>query len=191
MPDNDRLTELVGQDRQDKPRKYNKSNPQYPEVSAKVKADALATDIKFQSKALVAAAGRGRADFHDLADVKRRTQEYFDACANAGGAVLPSFIGLCTHGYGVSRSAVYKYLENHAGEDVAEFIERARDIIADILCSAALRRDADNSTAIFVLKNSHSFRDKLEIEAVKPVEPLGPMQSIEEIAAKYQDLPDD
>lgn len=168
----DKLTELVAGDRQENSRKYSKSNSKYPEISAEVKAEALASDIKFQTKGLLAAAGRGRVDFHDLEDVKKRTREYFTACAEAEGAVIPSFLGLCTHGFGISRSATYKYLATHSGEPAAEFIEMTRDALADILCSAALRRDADNSTAIFVLKNCHNFVDRVEVTPVQTAPPV-------------------
>ena len=165
-PDNKELAALIGREKRERSKTYK-------EISDESKAANISADVAFQTKGLIAAAGKNRVDLNDLDDVKRRVISYMDACTEA--AAIPSFIGLCTHGLGLSRAAVYKYLTAHSGTATAEFIELTRDTLADILCSAALRRDADNSTAIFILKNSHNFRDRLELEAVPPADPLSPV----------------
>lgn len=161
----------------------------YREISDESKAAAIAADVNFKTAGLMAAANRDKVNFSNLSDVKKRTEEYMQACQSAGA--LPSFLGLAGFGYGLSRQAVYKYLNEHQGEPAAEFIELARDTIADILSSAALRRDADNSTAIFVLKNSHGFSDVVQIQPVPQADPLGTVTTVEDLASRYGDLPED
>ena len=161
----------------------------YREISDESKAAAIAADVSFKTAGLMEAANRDKVNFSDLDDVKRRTENYMRACQEAGA--LPSFLGLAGYGYGLSRQAVYKYLTEHHGEEAAEFVELARDAIADILAAAALRRDADNSTAIFVLKNSHGFSDVVQIQPVPQADPLGTVTTAEALASRYSDLPED
>ena len=149
----------------------------YREISDESKAAAITADIQFKTRGLKAAAGRGKVDFNSLEDVRRRTEEYFSACAQA--AAIPSVQGLATFGYGISRAALYKHINNHPGTPVVEYIDTARDTIADALLSAGLRRDADSACAIFVLKNNHNFSDRLQIEPIPSDPLLGPVQDQE------------
>lgn len=151
----------------------------YKEVANACKAEAISADIAHKRQSLFAASERDRVDFSNLEDVKRRTSEYLTACEQ--NASFPSFMGLANYGYGISRNSLYKYLRAHPGTATAEFIETARDTIADILSAASLRRDADAATAIFILKNCHGFVDKLEIEHETSTSPLGPKANLEEL----------
>ena len=52
------------------------------------------------------------------------------------------------------------------------------------MSNAALFRNADAATTIFILKNCAGFVDKIEIAPVQP-NPLGDEPDPDEIAAKY------
>lgn len=126
--------------------------------------------------------------FDDLEDVKSRTFEYLRACERTSS--FPSLMGLSAYAFGVSRSAVYAYLKRHPDTPTAHFIDRTRDLIADILSSAALQRNADAVTSIFILKNGLGFADRVEIEPV-PHTVNDEMQfSAEDIARRYGVSPD-
>ena len=128
------------------------------------KTEALQQDIRTKSQLFFSADQLVPVDFNNLEDVKERTRIYLDACARAGA--FPSIMGLAAYGYGVSRQALYWRLKNHPEAETSRFIDRVRDVIADVLTSAALMRNADAVTTIFVLKNGLGFADRIELEPV-------------------------
>ena len=141
----------------------------YKAESDKHKSEALQNDIRGKSALLYAANERQAVNFNDLEDVQNRTRKYLEACAASG--TFPSMMGLAAYGFGVSRQAVYWHLKHNPDAPSSKFIDRVRDLIADVLSSAALMRNADNVTTIFILKNGLGFSDRLEVEPVTNHEP--------------------
>ena len=119
-------------------------------------------------------------DFNDVAAVQRRTYEYMEVCKDAG--MFPTVMGLSA-ALGYSRRGLNKYLTEH-DNSTTHFLESVKDIFADIMSNAALFRNADAATTIFILKNCAGFVDKIEIAPVQP-NPLGDEPDPDEIAAKY------
>ena len=150
------------------------------------KGEALQMDIITQLEALQATEQRRKVDLRDLEDVRQRTYDYLAACAEA--EAFPSVMGLAVHGYGISRQALNQYLLRNKNE-VTEFIDRTKDVIADILTNASLYNNANAVAVIFQLKNSHSFSDRVEIEPITQRDEEERI-SICEIEAKYAELPD-
>lgn len=150
------------------------------------KGEVLQQDILAQLGALQATEQRRKVDLRSLEDVRQRTYDYLNACAAA--EAFPSVMGLAVHGYGISRQALNQFLLRNNNE-VTEFIDRTKDVIADILTNASLYNNANAVAVIFQLKNSHSFADRVEIE---PVVSQNDSQrlSADEIAAKYAELPE-
>lgn len=141
----------------------------YKAESDKHKTEMLQNDIRTKSRMLYAANEQTAVNFNDLEDVQNRTRIYLDACAASG--TFPSMMGLAAYGFGVSRQAVYWQLKHNPDAPSSRFIDRTRDLIADILAGAALNRNADNVTSIFILKNGLGFSDRVEIEPVTNHEP--------------------
>ena len=150
------------------------------------KGEALQQDILAQLGALQATEQRRKVDLRNIEDVKQRTYDYLAACAEA--EAFPSVMGLAVHGYGISRQALNQFLQRNRNE-VTEFIDRTKDVIADILTNASLYNNANAVAVIFQLKNSHSFADRVEIEPVMTQEDTNRI-SIGEIEAKYAELPE-
>lgn len=150
------------------------------------KGEALQLDIMAQLEALQASEQRKKVDLRNIADVKQRTYDYLSACAAA--EAFPSVMGLAVHGYGISRQALNQYLLRNDNE-VTEFIDRTKDVIADILTNASLYNNANAVAVIFQLKNSHSFADRVEIEPVTSKNESDRFTA-DEIAAKYAELPE-
>ena len=146
------------------------------------KAEELQKDIRTKSEMLYSTNEQNKVDFNDLEDIKRRTKSYLDACAATG--TFPSMMGLASYGYGISRQNLYWRLRNHPDSEVSRFIDRVRDLIADVLAGAALKRNADNVTTIFILKNGLGFSDRVELEAVTQ-EPDEHTYSAEDIMKRY------
>lgn len=136
----------------------------YKAQSDEHKGELLAADIMQRAKGLLESEERGKVDFSSFADVQARTYNYLDACARA--EVYPSVMGLAVHGYGISRQALNQYLLNHAGSRTAEFINKAKDVMADILTNASLYNNANAVQVIFQLKNHFEHSDKVEIQPV-------------------------
>jgi len=154
----------------------------YKQQSDAHKAAELCKDVRTKTSFLYESGKRKPVNFNDIEDVQNRAREYLNACADTGS--FPSMMGLSAYGFGVSRQAVYAYLKLHPETESSRFIDRVRDLIADVLSSAALNRNADNATAIFVLKNGLGFSDRVEIEPVIPQKEESDI-SIEDIKRRY------
>lgn len=147
------------------------------------KTQQLQQDIQAKSALFFGADKRTTVNFNDLEDVKQRTRDYLEACANTG--TFPSMMGLAAYGYGVSRQALYWRLKNHPDAETSRFIDRVRDLIADVLTSASLMRNADAVTTIFILKNGLGFADRVEIEPVTQ-QSTEPVLDKEELMKRYE-----
>ena len=137
----------------------------YKTQSEAFKKAELATDIGRAINTL--SSDCTRVDFYDIDDVRRRITDYFTACSQAG--IYPSVQGLASYGFGISRQALNQWRNrpNNRGTEVANLIDRACDMMADILTNQALRNNANAIQAIFQLKNNHAFADRVEIEPVQ------------------------
>lgn len=149
------------------------------------KTETLQREILLQVRGLEKSEQRDKVNFKDPQDVKNRTYDYLEACAAAG--VFPSIMGLAVHGYGISRQALNQYLHKNEGSESAEFILKAKDVIADILVNSSLYNNANPVQAIFQLKNHFQHADRVELEPIK--ENIQPEISSEEIIKRYGDLP--
>lgn len=107
---------------------------------------------------------RVRVDFSDSADVKKRITDYFSACSAAG--VFPSVQGLASYGFGISRQALNQWRNRNRGNEVANIIDIACDMMADILTNQSLHNNANPVQTLFQLKNNHAFADRVEIEPI-------------------------
>ena len=160
----------------------------YKAAADEHKGTTLQADIMSRVDALKEAGELQRVDLGNLEAVKQRTFDYFEACAKAG--VFPSVMGLAVHGYGISRQALNQFLQRNTGSKTAEFISMAKDVMADILTNASLYNNANAVQVIFQLKNHFEHSDRVEIQPVV-TNMLHSVESAEEIAAKYAELPEE
>lgn len=138
------------------------SKPTYGEISAELKAESLAAAITQAQEFLQEAYHRGKVDLNNPKEVQATVMSYLEACKEA--SQVPTLAGLAS-ALGVSRARVYRYMSDHSGSESAAIIDRFRSSCASILATGALSRVLDNSTAIFLLKNSgQGFSDKSELE---------------------------
>lgn len=143
-----------------------KPNGNYKIVSDEHKGETLANSIMQQARGLLESEERGRVNFSNYDDVRARTYNYFTACAQA--ETYPSVMGLAVHGFGISRQALNQFLKSNPQSAAAEFINRAKDVMADILTNASLYNNANAVQALFQLKNHFGHYDKIEIAAEAP-----------------------
>lgn len=158
----------------------------YKAATDEHKANALSADIMAHAKILITSDNLGKVDFNNIEDVKARTYAYFEACAKSGA--FPSVMGLAVHGFGISRQALNQYLLRNPGDISTQFINMAKDSIADILTNESLYNNANSIQAIFQLKNHFDHSDRVEIQPVNEVSPHGETMAALIETAKY--LPD-
>ena len=160
----------------------------YKALSDEHRAEEVSADVRIKTQQLIDATARPKVDFSDLADVRRRTERYLRACAESG--TFPSVLGLANFGLGISRRTLNHHLQTHPDSASSQFLEVAKDTIANIVSTAALGKNADSVMSIFLMKNLNGFTDTVQIEPVQqPI--LGRQMTAEEIQAKYQDLIED
>lgn len=147
------------------------------------KGETLKSNILAQLDSLKEVEEKDKVNFRDISDVKRRTYSYFVSCATA--EVYPSVMGLAVHGFGISRQALNQWLQRNSNTETAEFIEQAKDVMADILTNAGLYNNANSVQVLFQLKNHFGHADKVELTAI-PTTALGRDLSIEDIQASLE-----
>ena len=146
---------------------YNKKL--YKVASDEYKGEILANDIINRATDLIKSQERGKVNFNDLEDVEGRAYAYLQACADS--QTFPSVMGLAVHGFGISRQALNQYITRNPDSRATDFINRVKDVIADILTNASLNNNANAVQAIFQLKNHFDHSDKVEIQPI-PADPL-------------------
>ena len=146
------------------------------------KGQLLANDIITRADSLLQSEDRGKVDFNDIDDVKTRTYSYLKACAIS--EAYPSVMGLAVDAYGISRQALNQYLLRNPTSEATEFIQKAKDVIADILTNASLYNNANAVAVIFQLKNHFEHSDRVEIQPLRVSDPVDNL-SVEEIAQRY------
>lgn len=94
-------------------------------------------------------------------DLEERTRKYFELCANPGYQLRPGIEGYCL-ALGVSRATLWRWGTGTKGEDFAEIIGRARQIIATSLEQNALNGYQDKILSIFLMKATLGYRENSE-----------------------------
>lgn len=161
----------------------------YKEISDQLKQEALTAAIYQQMELLQAVKERGRIDLDDLDEVTATAETYMLACQQSG--TFPTMLGFSA-ACGYSRMSVYRYIDAHPGTRVTQYLDALRSSWGAIIAQMGLARQCSESVSIFLLKNiGQGLTDKQDIDvtarSVEPIEPL----SVDEIAAKYSQLPDD
>lgn len=159
-PTADIIAELAGESEK---KIYKGGNrPTYGEVSAELKQEAISNAVSAQRKILNSVYERGKVDLRHTDEVRAQADAYLEACEQTG--TVPTLLGLSA-ALGVSRSRVYYFCQQNPNHETAMFIETFRTVSAAVIAQGALSRTLDNSTSIFLLKNSgQQLADKHELE---------------------------
>lgn len=160
----------------------------YKEMSDLHKGDMLGDDIASKRDILQAAFERGRVNLSNVAEVQEMTYRYMEACQRA--KVFPTVMGLST-AFGMSRRRLNKYMADNSESETARFLETVKDVFADVMSNAALFRNADAATTIFILKNCAGFADRIEIEPVINNERSDDVTTLVEAAKMLPDTDND
>lgn len=172
------IDEMVEENKQGKKR----NSSLYKIKSAEYKGEVLSNELTNTVEVLKQTSDKGKVDFDNIDEVKKRTFEYLNACAIA--ECFPSVMGLAVQGYGVSRQYLNRYIANHDNA-TADFIRLVKDEIADLLVNASLQNNANPIMAIFQLKNHYEHSDKTQIEVGKK-SLLDNLPNINDVMKKYE-----
>ena len=117
----------------------------------------LSETVARRANTLIPGKRSTRVDFNDMDDVEQRTYDYLQACVKA--SMYPTSLGLATHGYGLSRQALYYHLNTYPEAPESQYIRMVLDVFADILVNDSLRMRCNVIAAIFAMKNLYGFQD--------------------------------
>lgn len=176
---------------------YKTRAPVYAEISAEIKGDMIADAVSNQRKTLERAWKRGKIDLKNIEEVQAGIIEYLTACEIA--QVVPTLLGLSAS-FGMSRARIYFYCQQNPLSETAQAIEAFRTAAAAVIAQGSLSRALDNSTSIFLMKNSgQHLQDRHELEMtaravsnstdpeiVHRIEPY-----LQEVGIDYSEMSDD
>lgn len=155
---------------------------QYPEVAARMKAEAVSEAIDLHRETLKTIKRNGRIQLDDVDAVARAADAYLAACGQAG--VVPTMLGFSAC-LGYSRKHVYAYIASHSNQ-TTEFLDALRSSWAAIMAQMALNRQLSEPVSIFLLKNSgQGLVDKQEYEIAPRIDPL---DELDPASAKHRIL---
>lgn len=137
----------------------------YKEIADQHKGQQISLSIKSKNNALKQAINAPRVDLSDTQEVQERTFMYFEACSMS--SCFPSVMGLAA-ALGCSRQNLNRWLLSHAEHPTANFINMAKDVMADLLVDSSLHNNSNPVMSIFVLKNNHGFADRVEVAPITP-----------------------
>ncbi|MBQ9040949.1 MAG: hypothetical protein IJ119_15905 [Clostridia bacterium] len=139
--------------------KLNKASS-YPEISAAVKAQVLASAIDTTEQMMQDVAEHGRVDLNDLQAVRSTASRYLAACKQA--SVVPGMSGLAC-ALGISRQRLYRFIADDKGES-ARYLDALRTGWSAILEQMTLSRAVSEACGIFLLKNAGTdLSDKTDV----------------------------
>ena len=126
-------------------------------------------------------------DISDAAQVQQRLTDYFTFCVENDRK--PSVIGMCNW-LGISRDTVNSWRRGEYRDKThSDLINKAYAMLEELMNDYMLNGKVNPASGIFLLKNIHGYRDQVDIVAA-PASSLAE-KSVEEIAATYEDLPED
>ncbi len=162
----------------------------YKAENAKFIDSQLSEMINAMSSELITAGAKDKISLGDLRAVKEQTILYLGSCAKT--ATIPSIAGLA-RALGTTRRAIYDYINRNAYTESAIWLEQCKDLFSDILSGAGLRGCCNPVVAIFLQKAQFGLRETstLEITPARPVNPLGPIPTPEEMERRLAELPED
>lgn len=169
----------------------SEKQPIYKAESDRLRAEAVGRDLEGKILLLQDVESRGRVNMQDTDAVKEVAADYMERC-RAGGLV-PTVMGLSAS-LGVSRQWLNRFCSENPSHPTTRFIEVLKEVFADCLTQAGFGRYISESLSIFILKNTASMADKVELEASANTAPLGEsisQQALEERIAGSVVVDDD
>ena len=135
----------------------------YKELSDKHKGEQIAQSVSSKALSLKQAINAPKVDLSNTEKVQERCFMYLEACSLS--SCFPSVMGL-SGALGCSRQNLNRWLLSHPGHSTTDFVNMAKDVMADILTNASFYNNANAVAVIFQLKNHFEHADRVEIAPV-------------------------
>lgn len=135
----------------------------YKELSDEHKGEQITQSVSSKALSLKQAINAPKVELSDTEQVQERTFMYLEACSLS--SCFPSVMGL-SGALGCSRQNLNRWLLSHPGHPTTDFVNMAKDVMADILTNASLYNNANAVAVIFQLKNHFEHSDRVEISPV-------------------------
>ena len=135
----------------------------YNEIANENKMGQVTQSVSSKTLSFKQAINAPKVDLSNTAEVQERCFMYLEACSIA--ACFPSVMGL-SGALGCSRQNLNRWLLSHPGHPTTDFVNMAKDVMADILTNASLYNNANAVAVIFQLKNHFEHADRVEISPV-------------------------
>lgn len=135
----------------------------YKELSDEHKGEQITQSVSSKALSLKQAINAPKVELSDTEQVQERTFMYLEACSLS--SCFPSVMGL-SGALGCSRQNLNRWLLSHPGHPTTDFVNMAKDVMADILTNASLYNNANAVAVIFQLKNHFEHSDRVEISSV-------------------------
>ena len=154
----------------------------YREETDKLKAAAIGQDLAGKIDLVRTAEQRGRVNLQDTEAVRAVALAYMERCQEDGR--VPTVMALSA-ALGMSRRWLNMFMQNNPQHPTTALLEVLKEIFADALTQAGLYRHVSDALAIFILKNTASMADKVEVEPrISDDGALGPRETREQLEAK-------
>ncbi len=125
-----------------------------------------------------------KVSLNDTDAVKEATARYMEQCARAG--TMPGMAGLSAE-IGYSRQNIYHDIKQNPSAETTKWLKACSDYFGEMMAAGALSGAVSAIPAIFTLKARFGWREEDE---GMPKDSKPPEESPEEIASRWQDLPD-
>lgn len=135
----------------------------YKELSDEHKGEQIAQSVSSKTLSLKQAINAPKVNLSNTAEVQERCFMYLEACTQS--SCFPSVMGL-SGALGCSRQNLNRWMLSHPGHPTTDFVNMAKDVMADILTNASLYNNANAVAVIFQLKNHFEHADRVEIAPV-------------------------
>lgn len=135
----------------------------YKELSDEHKGEQIAQSVSSKALSLKQAINAPKVDLSNTDEVQERCFMYLEACSLS--SCFPSVMGL-SGALGCSRQNLNRWMLSHPGHPTTDFVNMAKDVMADILTNASLYNNANAVAVIFQLKNHFEHADRVEIAPV-------------------------
>lgn len=112
-----------------------------------------------------------------------RLNQYFQECYELN--IIPTVEDMCL-ALGTHRDVVWDWEHGTRGQDRANMIKKAKQILAGIDAALVAEGKIPQVTYIFRSKNYYGMKDQQDV-VVAPANPLGDAQSAEQLQKKYMD----
>lgn len=160
----------------------------YKELSDEHKGEQIAQSVSDKALSLKQAINAPKVDLSNTAEVQERTFMYLEACSLSSS--FPSVMGL-SGALGCSRQNLNRWMLSHPGHPTTDFVNMAKDVMADILTNASLYNNANAVAVIFQLKNHFEHADRMEITPVVQNQLNTDNYNVEDIRRRYMIDTDD